>query len=73
MFLIQDNARPHSAGKTIHCFKDLVYELLNNSELAPNNFHLFGPLKEKLRENNFCSDGRHYNKLFSFRKELKIF
>lgn len=60
VLLLQDNARPHTAGKTIQCIQDLGFELLEHPpyspDLAPSDFHLFGPMKEHLRESKFSSD-----------------
>ena len=41
VILLQDNARPHTAARTL-AIEDLGWKLL----FAPSDFHLFGPLKE---------------------------
>ncbi|XP_075210563.1 histone-lysine N-methyltransferase SETMAR-like [Lycorma delicatula] len=60
VILLQDNARPYTAKKTVLCLKDLGFELLNqppySPDLVPNDFHLFGPLKEELRGNHYLPD-----------------
>ena len=56
----QDNARPHTAARTMAKIEELGWELLvhpsYSPDLAPSDFHLFGPLKSHLRGNHFDSD-----------------
>jgi histone-lysine N-methyltransferase SETMAR len=44
-----DNARPHTARATQERIQELQWEFLEHSpyspDLAPSDFHLFGPLK----------------------------
>jgi histone-lysine N-methyltransferase SETMAR len=57
--LLHDNARPHTANQTVETVNGLGFELMEqppySPDLAPSNFHIFGPMKEALRE-NFSSD-----------------
>ena len=60
VILLHDNARPHSAAKTVETLQDLRFEVLEHPpyspDLAPSDFHLFGPLKEALRGRRFSTD-----------------
>ena len=53
----QDNARPHTAARTLAKIEDLGWKLLTHPpyspDLAPSDFHLFGPLKESMRGIHF--------------------
>ena len=55
-----DNARPHTAVQTVQTINNLGWELLPHPsyspDLAPSDFHLFGPLKEFTRGTKFESD-----------------
>jgi len=52
VILQHDNAPPHRARQTVDKIEELDWELLQNPpyspDLAPSDFHLFGPLKESL-------------------------
>lgn len=58
--LQQDNARPHTARLTMDTIKKLRWELLPHPpyspDLAPSDYHLFGPLKKPLRGKHFKSE-----------------
>lgn len=60
VLLQHDNARPHTAHATVNKIKDLKMECLPHPayspDLAPCDFHLFGPLKEELGGRKFNSD-----------------
>jgi len=60
ILFLQDNARPHTAHRTICKLQELSWEVLPHppysSDLAPSDFHLFGPLKEFLRGQYFSND-----------------
>ncbi|KAM7308721.1 histone-lysine N-methyltransferase SETMAR [Ixodes scapularis] len=47
VFLHHDNARPHTAALTVQTINELSWELLPHPpyspEVAPSDFHLFGP------------------------------
>ena len=58
--LLHDNARPHTAAHTVETLRKLKFEVmahpLYSHDLAPSDYHLFGPLKEALRCRRFTSD-----------------
>ena len=58
--LFQDNARPHTAARTLAKIEDLGWKLLTHlpfsPDLAPSDFHLFNPLKESMRGIHFQTD-----------------
>ena len=60
VLLLHDNARPHTAHLTINTIRQLNWEVLEYSayspDLAPSDFHLFGPLKNALRGHQFAAD-----------------
>jgi histone-lysine N-methyltransferase SETMAR len=51
--LFYDHARPYTAAHTLETLKQLKWEATEHPayspDLAPSDFHLFGPLKEALR------------------------
>jgi histone-lysine N-methyltransferase SETMAR len=51
--LHHDNARPHKTAATAETIRKLKFELLPHtaysSDLAPSDYHIFGPLKDALR------------------------
>jgi histone-lysine N-methyltransferase SETMAR len=59
ILLQHDNARPHSVRSAVVTFQD-VFECLPHPpyspDLAPSDFHVFGPLKEAMRGKSFRSD-----------------
>jgi hypothetical protein len=52
--------RPHTAGHTVDTLRALKFEVLKHPpyspDLAPSDFHLFGPMKEHLRGQKFADD-----------------
>lgn len=58
--LLHDNARPHTAALTVETLQKLKFEVLAHPpyspDLAPSDYHLFGPLKEALRGRRFTSE-----------------
>jgi transposase len=52
ILLLHDNACPHSANQTTATLRSLKWEVLQHPpyspNLAPSDFHLFGPLKQHL-------------------------
>ena len=60
VLLHHDNARPHTAAARVETVQQLGYELLQylpySLDLAPSDYHIFGPLKEALRGSRFASD-----------------
>jgi len=60
VLLQHDNARRHTARSTVATTKELSFECLPHPpcspDLAPNDFHVFGPLKEAMGGKSFRSD-----------------
>jgi len=60
VLLHHDNARRHTAAATAGTVQQLGFELLQHPpyslHLVPNDYHIFGPLKEALRGCRFTSD-----------------
>jgi histone-lysine N-methyltransferase SETMAR len=57
--LLHDNARQHTATVTTGTLKEMHWEMLPHPayrpDLAPSDFHLFGPLKEARGEKKILS------------------
>ena len=68
ILLQHDNARPHTAKKTIAALREKNWELLPHPpyspDLAPSDFWLFGPLKSGLR-------GKKYETLKAIQSDVK--
>ena len=60
MILLHDNARPHTARLTLETVEQLGLEVLPHPpyspDLAPSDYHLFGPMKKMLGDQKFASD-----------------
>ena len=60
ILLLHKNARPHTAARTVETLKKLKWEAMEHPayspDLAPSDFHLFGPLKNALRGRRFSCD-----------------
>ena len=60
VLLQRDNARPHTARSTIATIQHLFFEYLTHPpyspDIAPSDFHFFGPLKEAMGGKSFRSD-----------------
>ena len=60
VLLLHDNARPHTGAYTVDTLRALKFEVLKHPpyspDLAPSDFHLFGPLKEHMRGQKFADD-----------------
>ena len=60
ILLQHDNARPHTARSTVATIQDLFFECLPHPsyspDLAPSDFHVFGPLEEAMGRKSFRSD-----------------
>jgi histone-lysine N-methyltransferase SETMAR len=58
--MYHDNACPHSANQTTAMLRSIKWEVLQHPpyslDLAPNDFHLFGPLKHHLSGERFPDD-----------------
>jgi histone-lysine N-methyltransferase SETMAR len=57
VFFLQDNARPHTAALTMATLLKQKWDVLPHSpyspDLAPSDYHLFGPMKGVLRGKRF--------------------
>ena len=57
--LCHDNARPHTAAHTVDT-RDRKFGVLKHPpygpDLAPSDFHFFGPVKEHLQGQKFADD-----------------
>ena len=55
VLLLHDNAKPHTSRHTTAGIVKIGWEILPHPpyspDLAPSDFHLFGPIKEAHREN----------------------
>ena len=60
VILLHDNARPHTARLTLETVEQLGLEVLPHPpyspDLAPSDYHLFGPMKKMLGGQKFASD-----------------
>jgi histone-lysine N-methyltransferase SETMAR len=60
VILLHDNARPHTARLTLEAVDKLGLEVLPHPpyspDLAPSDYHLFGPMKKMLGGQKFSSD-----------------
>jgi len=60
VLLQNDNARPHTARSTVATIQDLSFECIAHPsylpDLAPSDFHVFGPLIEAMGGKSFRSD-----------------
>lgn len=60
VILLHDNARPHTANVSVATLQKFKWEILEHSpyspDLAPCDFHAFGPLKTHLKGRRFNSD-----------------
>jgi histone-lysine N-methyltransferase SETMAR len=61
VLLLHDNEWLHMATATVHTVQRFGFELLSHPpyspDLAPSDYHIFGPLKETLRGHGFGSHG----------------
>jgi len=57
---LHDSAHPHTAAHTLETLRQLKWEAMEHPayspNVAPSDFHLFGPLKEALRRRRFSCD-----------------
>ena len=60
VLLQHDDAQPHNVRSTVATIQDMSFECLPHSpylpDLAPGDFHVFGPLKEVMGVKSFRSD-----------------
>ena len=73
IFLLHDNARPHTARATIDALGTLKFEVLSHPPyspyLAPSDFHFFPHLKRELKGTHFTSDDEVKQAVTSWIKE----
>jgi histone-lysine N-methyltransferase SETMAR len=59
VILLHDNAHPHRTNQTVEIIYELGLELMEqpsySSDLAPSDFHMFGPMEEALKGRRFSS------------------
>jgi len=74
VLLLYDNIRPHTAAHTMDTLRDLKFEVLKHPpyspDLAPSDFHLFGPMKEHLRRHKFADDDKIMEAVQSWLKAM---
>jgi len=62
-FLLQHNARSHTSLKTVEHIANLGWTVLPHPpyspDLAPSDFHMFGPMKDGLHGQHFPSNDPH--------------
>ena len=59
VLLLYDNARPHTAIHTLQTLVKLGFTMEHpaySPNLAPLDYHLFGPLKDAIRGRRFTSE-----------------
>ena len=60
MLFHQDNARLHTAKKTLELIENFGWEVVthppSSPDLVPSDYHLLGPLKNHLRDTKFSDD-----------------
>jgi hypothetical protein len=65
--MLHTSAHPYSAAHTKKTLQELKCEALNHlpysSDVAPSDFHLFGPLKKALRGRQFADDDKVKDKV----------
>ena len=58
--LLRDKAHSHTTAHTAETLRKLKFEVMGHPpyspDIAPSDYHLFGPLKEALRGRRFTSD-----------------
>jgi histone-lysine N-methyltransferase SETMAR len=72
--LLHDNARPHTANRKRELLRRYNREVLDHPpyspDLAPSDFHLFGPLKKHLGGSRFSTDGEVQQAVMSWLQAL---
>lgn len=60
VLLLRDNTHSHSAAAIVSAFRQLKFEFLPHppysQDLAPSDYHLFGPVNKASRGRRFASD-----------------
>ena len=74
VLLFHDNARPHMAAHAVDTLRALKFEVLKHPpyspDLAPSDFHLFGPMKEHLHGQKFADDNEVMEAVQSWLKSI---
>jgi len=74
VFLLHDNASPHSAVHTMETLRALKFEVFKHPQyspdLAPLDFNLFGPMKEHLWSHKFADDKKVMEAVQSWLKAM---
>ena len=69
--LLHDNARPHTAQLTVRRLAEYGWEVLPHPayspDLAPSDYHLFGPLKNELGGRRFKTNAELQNAITTWR------
>jgi histone-lysine N-methyltransferase SETMAR len=77
VILLHDNATPHTAAATRAQLSRYNWEILehppHSPDLAPSDFHLFGPLKRKLSGQRFATDDELEGAVLQFFKQCDTF
>jgi transposase len=73
VWLLQDNAHPHTARTTQELLQSFKWEVLANPphspDLAPSNYHLFSKLKETLAGKTFSDDDEVQDLMMTWLRE----
>ena len=68
--LLHDNATPHTSVKTVEWLQKYNWEVLEHPayspDLAPSDYHLFGPLKRELSGKRFTTDSELKDAVLQF-------
>ena len=68
--LLHDNATPHTSVKTLEWLHKYNWEILQHPayspDLAPSDYHLFGPLKRELSGQGFTTDNELKDAVMQF-------
>jgi len=74
VLLLHDNAHPHTAAHTVDTLRALKFEVLkhppHSPDLAPSDFHLFGPIKEHLWGQKSADDNEVMEAMQSWLKAI---
>ena len=74
VLLLHNNAHPHTAAHTVDTLRTLKFEVLKqppySPDLAPFDFHLFGPMKKYLRGQKFADNNEVMEAVQSWLKAM---
>jgi histone-lysine N-methyltransferase SETMAR len=72
--LLHDNARPHTASSTRKLLQRFKWEVLEHPpyspDLAPSDYHLFGPLKKHLAGKRYATVDQVHQAVMSWLRDL---